>query len=86
MIALTKQKIKCILDKINNFTNEHNLELYARYGKLENVFKIVVADPTNIKKAMMFVIDLNEIEWSKIDWMLDNYIYYEISEDFGFEY
>lgn len=86
MIALTKQKIKCILDKINNFANDHNLELYARYGELEEKFKIVVADPTNIKKAMMFILDANEIKRTEIDRLLDIHIFYEISKDFDFEY
>lgn len=86
MISLTKQKIKYILDKINNFTNKHNLELYARYGELEEKFKIVIADPTNIKKAMMFMINANEIKRTEIDRILDIYIFYEISKEFDFEY
>lgn len=81
-----KEKIKYILDHVEQFANVHNLELYVRYGELKEVFKIVVDDPTNIKKATMFVIDVREIENDKIDWILDVHIYCEISKDFGFEY
>ena len=81
-----EQKRKYILENIERFTNEHNLELYARYGELNDKFKLVIAEPMNVKKAMMFLIDLNEIKWNKIDWMLENHIFYEISKDFDFEY
>lgn len=81
-----EQKIKYIIDNIEKFTNEHNLELYARYGELKEKFKIVIAEPLNVKKAMMFLIDINEIDWFEIDRILENNIFYEISKDFDFEY